>query len=60
MGSYNFETSNVILMIYKQLVLFIGIVLLFLFGMDSARHYILPPQWRESSGSVRTNSAKSL
>jgi hypothetical protein len=55
MASYNFETSNVILMIYKQVVIFLGILFLFLFGMDSARHYILPVQWREPA---KTNSAK--
>jgi len=56
MASYNFETSNVILMIYKQVVIFLGILLLFLFGMDSARHYILPVEWRDVKQTKMTNS----
>ncbi len=46
MASYNFEQSNVILMIYKQMAIFVGIVLLFLFGMDTARNYIFPQEWK--------------
>jgi amino acid transporter len=46
MGTHNFETSNIVLMIYKQLVIIIGIILLFLFGIDTARNYILPIEWK--------------
>ena len=47
MGVYRFENSNVILMIYKQIVIVVGIILLFLFGIDTARNYILPLEWKE-------------
>jgi hypothetical protein len=55
MGTRNFEQSNVILMIYKQICIVVGIILLFLFGIDTARHYILPPQWKVAKGT--SNSA---
>ena len=54
MGTYNFEQSNVILMIYKQAVLVVGILLLFLFGMDTARTYILPPEWKVGGPKVQS------
>ena len=50
MGTHNFEQSNVILMIYKQICIVVGIILLFLFGIDTARSYILPPQWKVPKG----------
>ena len=56
MGTHNFEQSNVILLIYKQVCIFIGIVLLFLFGMDTARNYILPPQWKVAKGTINSAS----
>jgi hypothetical protein len=56
MGVYRFENSNVILMIYKQIVVVVGIILLFLFGIDTARNYILPIEWKGAKGS--SNSAK--
>jgi hypothetical protein len=56
MGTYNFEQSNVILLIYKQVCIFVGIVLLFLFGMDTARNYILPPQWKVTKGTINSAS----
>ena len=55
MGTHNFEQSNVILMIYKQVCIVVGIILLFLFGIDTARNYILPPQWKVPKGT--SNSA---
>jgi hypothetical protein len=55
MGTRNFEQSNVILMIYKQICIVVGIILLFLFGIDTARNYILPPQWKVPRGA--SNSA---
>ena len=54
MGTYNFEQSNVVLMIYKQVVIVVGIILLFLFGIDTARTYILPKEWK----STNTNSTR--
>jgi hypothetical protein len=47
MGVYKFEKSNVIMMIYKQIVIAVGLILLFLFGIDTARNYILPIEWKE-------------
>jgi hypothetical protein len=46
MTHYNLEYTNIVLMIYKQLVVFVGVILLFMFGMDSARQHILPAEWR--------------
>ena len=54
MVTYNFEQSNVILMIYKQIVLMVGIILLFLVGIDTARNYILPPQWKVEGPKVQS------
>jgi hypothetical protein len=54
MGTHNFEQSNVILLIYKQVCIFVGILLLFLFGMDTARNYILPPQWKVGGPKVQS------
>jgi len=56
MGAHKFENSNVILMIYKQIVIVVGIILLFLFGMDTARNYILPIEWKETKGSSNSNN----
>jgi len=46
MVKYNLEYTNIVLMVYKQLVIFVGIILLFMFGIDSARQHILPTAWR--------------
>ena len=54
MGTRNFEQSNVILMIYKQICIVVGIILLFLFGIDTARTYILPSQWKVEGRSPPT------
>ena len=35
------------MMIYKQIVIAVGLILLFLFGIDTARNYILPLEWKE-------------
>jgi hypothetical protein len=59
MGVYRFEKSNVILMIYKQIVVVVGIILLFLFGIDTARNYILPLEWKETKGSSNSANNKS-
>jgi hypothetical protein len=56
MGTYNFEQSNVIMMIYKQICIVVGIILLFLFGMDTARNYILPIEWVKTDGSSNSNN----
>ena len=42
-------------MIYKQICIVVGIILLFLFGIDTARTYILPSQWKVAKGT--SNSA---
>jgi hypothetical protein len=46
MTNYKLEYTNIVLMVYKQMVLFIGVLLLFMFGIDSARQHILPSEWR--------------
>jgi hypothetical protein len=56
MGTHNFEQSNVILMIYKQICIVVGIILLFLFGIDTARSYILPSQWKVAKGTSSSAS----
>jgi hypothetical protein len=56
MGSHNFEQSNVVLMIYKQVVLVVGIILLFLFGIDTARTYILPKEWKGAASNSVNNA----
>ena len=56
MGTHNFEQSNVILMIYKQICIVVGIILLFLFGIDTARNYILPQEWKVPKGSINSAS----
>jgi hypothetical protein len=56
MGVHKFENSNVILMIYKQIVIVVGIILLFLFGMDTARNYILPIEWKTTNGASNSNN----
>ena len=54
MGVHKFEKSNVILMIYKQIVIAVGLILLFLFGIDTARNYILPLEWKVEGQSPTT------
>ena len=49
MPQLNLEYSNIVLMIYKQIVLFAGIGMLFMIGLDSTRRYILPPEWAKAS-----------
>jgi len=56
MGTHNFEQSNVVLMIYKQVVLVVGIILLFLFGIDTARNYILPNEWKGTANNSASNA----
>jgi len=56
MGTYNFEQSNVVLMIYKQVVIVVGIILLFLFGIDTARNYILPKEWKGAATNSVNNT----
>jgi hypothetical protein len=56
MGVHKFENSNVILMIYKQIVIVVGIILLFLFGMDTARNYILPIEWKMTNGASNSKN----
>ena len=46
MVKYNLEYTNIVLMVYKQFAILVGIVLLFMFGIDSARQHILPTAWR--------------
>ena len=43
-------------MIYKQIVIVVGIILLFLFGMDTARNYILPIEWKMTNGASNSNN----
>jgi len=56
MGTHNFEQSNVILMIYKQIVIVVGIILLFLVGIDTARNYILPKEWKGVAANSASNT----
>jgi hypothetical protein len=56
MGTHNFEQSNVILMIYKQICIVVGIILLFLFGIDTARNYILPQEWKVPKRTINSAS----
>ena len=41
-------------MIYKQIVIAVGLILLFLFGIDTARNYILPLEWKVEGQSPPT------
>lgn len=41
-------------MIYKQICIVVGIILLFLFGIDTARNYILPQEWKVGGPKVQS------
>ena len=52
MSKYNLQYTNIVLMVYKQLVMFLGVVMLFMFGVDSSRQHILPSEWRMGASNL--------